>query len=624
MNSGINATDPTVVAAFRAALTHQGLIAVLIFGLLVLGWATVKAWPPAPTAETAGRAGDPGLTRAKEPAARQLLRIGFGILWLVDGLLQAQPAMAAGLPSQVIEPTAASSPAWVQHLVNWAGTSWSYHPIQAGAAAVWIQVGIGVWLLVAPAGLWSRAAGLASAGWGLVVWVFGESFGGIFAPGLTWMFGAPGAALLYSAAGALIALPDGAWRTPRLGRAVLSLLGVFLAGMAVLQAWPGRGFWQGGGQGNLGLLAAMTQSMAQTSQPPSLSALINSFTAFDEAHGRAVNLFVVAVLAITGLALLTSRRQVLKPAIAALAVLSLADWVLVQDMGIFGGLGTDPNSMIPMLLIVVGGYLALTRLPEPVAGPAAHVRASGDAMTGAFAGGWARWRKGLSPAAVRQSVATATLGSVASAGALAVVVLGAAPMAAAQASPNAATILALAISGSSAPMNYPAKSFQLVDQRGRSVSLASLRGKVVLLTFLDPVCTSTCPLIAQEFRAADQILGSASSDVELVAIAANPVFYQQTYIRSFTREEHLNHVPNWLFLTGPLPRLRQVWKDYGIAAETEPGGAMVGHSEVAFVIDRTGQVRRELNDDPGPGTAPTKASFAVLLADAARGCLGRS
>ena len=180
-----------------------------------------------------------------EPAWRQLLRIGFGVLWIFDGILQAQPKMAIGLPSQVIEPAAASSPHWVQHVVNWAGTTWSYHPMQAGASAVWIQVGIGIWLLAVARGPLSRLAGLASVGWGLVVWVFGESFGGIFAPGLTWLFGAPGAVLIYCVAGALIALPERIWHAPRLGRAILAGLGLFLVGMAVLQAWPGRGFWQG-------------------------------------------------------------------------------------------------------------------------------------------------------------------------------------------------------------------------------------------------------------------------------------------------------------------------------------------------------------------------------------------
>ena len=127
--------------------------------------------------------------------------------------------MAVGLPSQVIEPTAAASPGWVQHLVNAGGTTWSYHPMQAGASAVWIQVGIGIWLLVAARGPLSRLAGLVSVGWGLVVWVFGEAFGGIFAPGLTWLFGAPGAVLIYAVAGALIALPERAWRSRRLGPA---------------------------------------------------------------------------------------------------------------------------------------------------------------------------------------------------------------------------------------------------------------------------------------------------------------------------------------------------------------------------------------------------------------------
>ena len=41
-------------------------------------------------------------------------------------------------------------------------------------------------------------------------------------------------------------------------------------------------------------------------------------------------------------------------------------------------------------------------------------------------------------------------------------------------------------------------------------------------------------------------------------------------------------------------------------------------------IDRAGHVREEFEDDPGPGTVSTKASFAVLLANAARQYLGRS
>ena len=190
MNSGLSPADPVIVAAFRSALMHQWAIVGVIFLLLLLAWGATRGWVPAQAQAASARAA------WAQPPARRLLRLGFGILWLFDGILQAQPKMAAGLPAGVIEPAASSSPGWVRHLVSWGGTTWSYHPVQAGASAVWIQVGIGLWLLAAPRGLSGRLAGLVSVVWGLIVWIFGESFGGIFAPGLTWLFGAPGAVLI--------------------------------------------------------------------------------------------------------------------------------------------------------------------------------------------------------------------------------------------------------------------------------------------------------------------------------------------------------------------------------------------------------------------------------------------
>ncbi|HUC56081.1 MAG TPA: hypothetical protein VMA95_01670, partial [Streptosporangiaceae bacterium] len=360
MNSGINVSDSQVVSAFMSALLHQGLIALLIFATLLVTWVSVREllFSGKGSAERIGT-----VKPEPEPTGREVLRTGFGIIWLFDGILQAQPKMAVGLPSQVIAPTAASSPHWVQDVVNWAGTNWSFHPIQAGAAAVWIQVGIGIWLLAARSGWLSRAAGLASIGWGLVVWVFGESFGSIFAPGLSWLTGAPGAVLIYVVAGALIALPFSAWRSRKIGQLTVAGLGVFLIGMAVLQAWPGRGFWQGGSAAKPGSLASMTQSMSQLSQPSFLTALINGFTTFDEAHGFVVNLIVVVFLAGIGLAFASLRPAVVRPALIVFAVFCLAVWVLVQDLGFLGGLGTDPNSMIPMVLLAAGGYLAMVRAP---------------------------------------------------------------------------------------------------------------------------------------------------------------------------------------------------------------------------------------------------------------------
>jgi hypothetical protein len=366
MTSGSDGSGSAVAAAFRAALLHQALIVLVVFAVAALAWAVLRARRP-------GAAPVGGPVIRAEPAGRRLLVIGFGNLWLFDAFLQAQPRLALGLPGQVIGPAAASSPPWVQHLAGWAAAAWAAHPVQAATAAVWIEAGIGLWLLTARGAL-SRLAGLAAAGWGLVVWVFGEALGGIFAPGLSWLTGAPGAALAYVAAGALIALPGRGWRTPQTGRLILAGLGVFLAGMAVLQAWPGRGFWTGlfpAGPGALarpGSLAGAAQAMALVPQPGFLSAPAAAFAAFGEAHGFAVNLVAVAVPAVAGAGFLAGRPRLARPALAGFTAVALAVWVLVQDLGFLGGLGTDPGSMIPLILLAAGGYLALTR-PGGPAGP---------------------------------------------------------------------------------------------------------------------------------------------------------------------------------------------------------------------------------------------------------------
>jgi hypothetical protein len=55
-----------------------------------------------------------------------------------------------------------------------------------------------------------------------------------------------------------------------------------------------------------------------------------------------------------------------------------------------------------------------------------------------------------------------------------------------------------------------------------------------------------------------------------------------------------------------------------------PAGAMSAHNDLAFVIDRSGHIRQEISDDPGPGTSSTRSSFAVLLAGDVRQAMSQS
>jgi cytochrome oxidase Cu insertion factor (SCO1/SenC/PrrC family) len=592
MGRSLQSGNSVIVSAFHTELFHQLLVVIVVALLCAIGFNVVRTIQYRRLREQ-GQSTFPSARTftGPEPGARRILRIGFGCLWILDGLLQLQSAMPLGLPTSVIQPSAATSPQWVQHLVNNGVSIWSNHPIQAASATVWIQLGLGLWLLVAPRGRWSRLGGAASAGWALVVWVFGEAFGGIFAPGATWLFGAPGAVLLYGVAGILLALPERSFATARLGRIVLALGGLFLIGMAVLQAWPGRGFWQGRG----GTLTAMVGEMAQTSQPRFLSSLVASFGSFNAAHGWAVNLFVVVALAVIGGLLLTGRRPFALGALIALGVLCLADWVLVEDLGFFGGVGTDPNSMLPMALLYVAGYVAAFGVPLTATAPAAGQTAVSDAVP---------WWQRATPAYITRSAAVVA--------AVGVVAIGTAPMALAAVNQNADPILTEALDGTPNTLDTPAPSFALTDQHGHAVSLASLRGHTIALTFLDPVCTSDCPLIAQEFRQADQQLAGQARKVDFVAIVANPIYRSAAFTNAFDRQEGLTHLTNWYFLTGSVPQLQRVWNSYGVLVNTLAAGAMVAHSDLAFVIDSLGRERDALIDDPGP--TPTYASsFSSLL-----------
>jgi cytochrome oxidase Cu insertion factor (SCO1/SenC/PrrC family) len=589
MGSGLSNNDPLIVSAFHRALLHQGFIVLAIVAVVAICWNLLRS---AQLRQAVEGAKPPGETEYHEAAGRRILRVGFGLLWIFDAVLQGQSSMPLGLTSSVIQPGAVSSPGWVQHVTNAGVDVWSFHPVGAAAAAVWIQAGIGVWLLAAPRGNWSRVGGVASAGWGLVIWVFGEAFGAIFAPGLTWLFGAPGAVLFYVVAGILIALPDRVWTGPRMGRWLLRGMGAFFVGMGLLQAWPGRGFWQGGPGG----LSAMVHQMAQTPQPHFLASWVSAFASFDAAHGWAVNLFcVIALVSIGSLIAFSRRPGVVRGALVAAVVLCLADWVLVEDLGFLGGVGTDPNSMIPILLLLFAGYVAWVR---PASAP---VQDAVEVST---------WRKRLaaSPAYAFRTVAAL--------GAVAITAVGAAPMAVAAADRRPDPIISEAVDGSPTKSSLPAPAFALEDQTGLPVSLSSLHGKKVALTFLDPVCTSDCPTIAQEFRQADRLLGPAADQVEFVAINLNPRYLSADYLTAFDQQESLQGLPNWRFLTGPLPDLEAAWRAYGVFSALAPGGAMVAHTDVAFVIDTNGVLRYNLNSDPGPGTKAVISSFAGTLRDA--------
>jgi cytochrome oxidase Cu insertion factor (SCO1/SenC/PrrC family) len=112
------------------------------------------------------------------------------------------------------------------------------------------------------------------------------------------------------------------------------------------------------------------------------------------------------------------------------------------------------------------------------------------------------------------------------------------------------------------------------------------------------------------------MLGAAGRRTELIAVDADPRYTTPDYLVAFDRQENLEDLPNWLYLTGSLRQLERVWSAFGVQVAYEAGGAMIAHSDIAYVINQRGYTRYVLDADPGPATSATRSSFAATLAAA--------
>lgn len=133
--------------------------------------------------------------------------------------------------------------------------------------------------------------------------------------------------------------------------------------------------------------------------------------------------------------------------------------------------------------------------------------------------------------------------------------------------------------------------FRLVDQHGDAVSLSELRGKVVVLAFMDSECKDICPLTAQQLRDAYQSLPvSEATSVILVAVNVDLKANSVADVATATRKWQLDEISDWHFLTGSSQALEPVWKAYGIEVAATTNGDLT-HTPGVFVIDQAGQKR---------------------------------
>ncbi len=126
----------------------------------------------------------------------------------------------------------------------------------------------------------------------------------------------------------------------------------------------------------------------------------------------------------------------------------------------------------------------------------------------------------------------------------------------------------------------------LVDQHGRRTSLAELTGGPAILTFAFGHCTTVCPVIVNELRAARARAGRA--DVPLVVVSLDP--WRDTPGRLATIAEAWRLGAKDRVVSGSVPNVNAALDALGIARRRDERTGDVDHATTLLLVGSDGRI----------------------------------
>jgi hypothetical protein len=274
------------------------------------------------------------------PDIDEILIKSLGVLWILAGILQLQPAMfTKTFLINVIEANLVSQPAFLLSLLHLGIHVYEMNMVLANLSASFIQLTIGA-LLLFPA--WKRYRKFAlslSIGWGILVWIFGEGLGNLFTGSASFYIGAPGAVLLYVILALFLLFPQ-KLRTYFLPQVVggIFFLGVILNELPMF--WT-KGmqemFWEMSLQDQNGVVSVLARNIAHLATLTSLT-----------------NMCAIGVLLLLGTLLIVWPNKIV--GYISIIFLFFVWWISQDFGGIFSfpiGTATDVNAAPLLMLFLV-------------------------------------------------------------------------------------------------------------------------------------------------------------------------------------------------------------------------------------------------------------------------------
>jgi protein SCO1/2 len=134
----------------------------------------------------------------------------------------------------------------------------------------------------------------------------------------------------------------------------------------------------------------------------------------------------------------------------------------------------------------------------------------------------------------------------------------------------------------------------LIDQHGAAISLASLKGRLVLIDFIYANCATACPVLTSRFaQIANRLGAELGSRITMVSITLDPEHDHSRQLLDYAKTHDATR-DGWLLLTGKPEDIDAVLRLYRLKREREPDGT-IAHVATSFLVGPNGRQIRMYN-----------------------------
>ncbi len=142
-----------------------------------------------------------------------------------------------------------------------------------------------------------------------------------------------------------------------------------------------------------------------------------------------------------------------------------------------------------------------------------------------------------------------------------------------------------------------APDFSLNDQRGLTVSLDDLRGRVTLVTGVYAMCSTACPEILLQSKALiTELPPEARARFQMVALSLNPEYETAELMGAVADSYGLPH-PEFRYLNGSPAVMHPLLRDFQFGARRNPDTGLIDHANLFILLDAQGRIAFRFNLD---------------------------